>query len=235
MMKVDYFSGLGNKTEFNRDELLNSFRQGGYKLSDVSFYKQVETMVSSGEIIRVGKNRYCLPNENKQVYRPEYSKLGKEVAMMIQEQFPYMAFSVFELVQMNDFVNHLIGYNVIFLSVDAASMDFVFDSLKEKYPGRVLINPSVAMFHKYWIDNMIVIVKLVTEAPKGAEEKWHVRLEKILVDLISDSLLLSLISESEYSKIYGDACENYYIDENSLFRYASRRKKVDKIRSLIHK
>ena len=50
-MKVDYFSGIGNKTEFNRDELLNSFRQGGYKLSDVSFYKQVETMVSSGEII----------------------------------------------------------------------------------------------------------------------------------------------------------------------------------------
>lgn len=74
-------------------------------------------------------------------------------------------------------------------------MDFVFDSLKEKYQGKVLINPTVDIYHQYWSDNMIVIIKLTTEAPKGKKESWHTRLEKILVDIMSEPLLIASISE----------------------------------------
>lgn len=88
-------------------------------------------MVNSGEIIRVGRNRYCLPNDKQQVYTYEYSELAEEVASYIEEQYPYLDFSIFEFVQMNDFVNHLVAHNVIFLSVESDTMDFVFDSLKK--------------------------------------------------------------------------------------------------------
>ena len=191
MIEEVYFRGVNNVTEFTRNELLNSFRQGGYRLSESSFYKKVEDMVNAGEIVRVGRNRYCLPDGKQQVYRHDYSELAKEVASHIEEQYPYLDFTIFEFIQMNDFVNHLVAHNVIFLSVEPDVMEFVFDSLKEKYPGKVLINPTVDIYHQYWSDNMIVIVKLTTEAPKGQIKKWHTRLEKLLVDIMSEPLLLA--------------------------------------------
>ena len=128
--------------------------------------------------------------------------------MQLEEQYPYLNFTIFEFVQMNDFVNHLVAHNVIFLSVESDIMEFVFDTLKEKYPGKVLINPTADIYHQYWSDNMIVIVKLITEAPKGQEKSWHTRLEKLLVDIMSEPLLLASISESEYPGVYMDALQD---------------------------
>lgn len=233
MTEEAYFKGVNNVTEFTRNELFDSFRQGGYQLSEASFCKKIEDMVNYGEIVRVGRNRYCLPNDKRQVYSHDYSELAEEVASHIEEQYPYLGFAIFEFVQMNDFVNHLVAHNVIFLSVESDTMEFVFDSLKEKYPGKVLINPTVDIYHQYWSDNMVVIVKLITEAPKGQGKSWHTRLEKLLVDIMSEPLLLASISESEYPGIYMDAFERYYIDEKCLFRYANRRKSAKKIKELM--
>lgn len=234
MGKEHYFDGICHSAEFTRKELLESFRKGGYQLSEASFYKKVEDMVNLGEIIRIGRNRYCLPNGKQIVYNHKYSELAEEVAVYVGEMFPYLDFSIFELTQMNDFVNHLVAHNVIYLSVESDVMDFVFDSLKEKYQGKVLINPTVDIYHQYWSDNMIVIIKLTTEAPKGKKESWHTRLEKILVDIMSEPLLIASISEAEYPGIYMDAFERYILDKNCLIRYANRRKSTKKIRKFIH-
>ena len=57
MTEEIYFRGVHNVTEFTRNELFVSFRQGGYQLSEASFYKKVEDMVNDGEIVRVGRDR----------------------------------------------------------------------------------------------------------------------------------------------------------------------------------
>ena len=233
MTEEAYFKGLNDVTEFTRGELLDSFHQGGYQLKEASFYKKIEDMVSSGEIIRLGRNRYCLPNEKHQVYRYDYSDLAKEVASQVEKQFPYLSFSIFEFIQMNDFVKHLVAHNVVFLSVESEAIDFVFGSLKEKYPGKVLINPTVDIYNQYWTDDMIVILKLVTEAPKGQFVSWHTRLEKILVDIMSEPLLLASRSEDEYPDVYMNAFDRYYIDVNCMLRYANRRKSANKIKEFL--
>ena len=65
MTEEIYFRGVHNVTEFTRNELFVSFRQGGYQLSEASFYKKVEDMVNDSEIVRVGRNHYCLPNDKR--------------------------------------------------------------------------------------------------------------------------------------------------------------------------
>ena len=65
---------------------------------------------------------------------------------------------------------------------------FVFDTLKKKYPGKVLINPTSEIYHLYWYDDMIVIEKLVSE----------VNMEEIIVvgkqfearDIVNECMLL---------------------------------------------
>ena len=235
MLEKRYYDGLLDATRFTRKELLESFRMAGYMLSEASFYKKVEELVKNGQIIRVGRNVYSLPDDKRLTYEYKYSELAEAVAQEIAQQYPYVNFSIFEFVQLNDFVNHLIAHNVIFLSVEAEIMDFVFETLRDKYPGKVLINPTVEIYHQYWSDNMIVIGKLTTEAPKGQKASWHTRLEKMLVDIMAEPLLLASISRAEYPHIYEDAFDRYIVDENGLFRYASRRKVTKKIKELIRK
>lgn len=235
MLEKRYYDGLLDATRFTRKELLESFRMAGYMLSEASFYKKVEELVKNGQIIRVGRNVYSLPDDKRLAYEYKYSELAEEVAQEIAQQYPYVNFSIFEFVQLNDFVNHLIAHNVIFLSVEAEIMDFVFETLRDKYPGKVLINPTVEIYHQYWSDNMIVLGKLTTEAPKGQKASWHTRLEKMLVDIMAEPLLLASISRAEYPHIYEDAFDRYFVDENGLFRYASRRKVTKKIKELIRK
>ena len=235
MLEKRYYDGLLDVTRFTRKELLESFRMAGYMLSEASFYKKVEELVKNGQIIRVGRNVYSLPDDKRLTYEYKYSELAEEVAQEIVQQYPYVNFSIFEFVQLNDFVNHLIAHNVIFLSVEAEVMDFVFETLRDKYPGKVLINPTVEIYHQYWSDNMIVLGKLTTEAPKGQKASWHTRLEKMLVDIMAEPLLLASISRAEYPHIYEDAFDRYIVDENGLFRYASRRKVTKKIKELIRK
>ena len=235
MLEKRYYDGLLDVTRFTRKELLESFRMAGYMLSEASFYKKVEELVKNGQIIRVGRNVYSLPDDKRLTYEYKYSELAEAVAQEIAQQYPYVNFSIFEFVQLNDFVNHLIAHNVIFLSVEADIMDFVFETLRDKYPGKVLINPTVEIYHQYWSDNMIVLGKLTTEAPKGQKASWHTRLEKMLVDIMAEPLLLASISRAEYPHIYEDAFDRYIVDENGLFRYASRRKVTKKIKELIRK
>ena len=235
MLEKRYYDGLLDVTRFTRKELLESFRMAGYMLSEASFYKKVEELVKNGQIIRVGRNVYSLPDDKRLTYEYKYSELAEAVAQEIAQQYPYVNFSIFEFVQLNDFVNHLIAHNVIFLSVEAEIMDFVFETLRDKYPGKVLINPTIEIYHQYWSDNMIVLGKLTTEAPKGQKASWHTRLEKMLVDIMAEPLLLASISRAEYPHIYEDAFDRYIVDENGLFRYASRRKVTKKIKELIRK
>jgi hypothetical protein len=183
----------------------------------------LKKLVDAGKIIRVGRNAYCVNEGNRRTYEHRYSDLACSIAEQMKEDFPYLSFSIFELVQLNVFVNHQIANNVIFLSVESDLGNFVFDRLKEKYPGKVLIYPSVEIYHQYWCDDMIVIQKLISEAPTGNEEKWHTRIEKMLVDIFVDDIQKESFSESELTGIYEDAFAGYAIDESCLFRYAKRR------------
>lgn len=155
-------------------------------------------MVKEGEFVRAENGIYCFRENDVKPYEHEYSDLAADVAALVQKQYPLLDFTIMELIQLHDFVNHQIAHNTLFLSVEADLIDFVFDTLKEQYFSKVLINPTSEIYYQYWSDNMIVINKLITEAPKGSGVPWHTRLEKLLVDIAADPLFMDSISESEY-------------------------------------
>lgn len=224
---------LENKTTFSRAELMETIQESGKSISEASFKLELQKMLKEGVIVRVGRNRYCVAKNGIGVYSYEYSDDAKIVANILKEKFPYLNFTIMDFVQLNEFVNHQLAHNVIHVSVEEDLGDFVFDVLKEKYPGKVLINPTPEIYHQYWYDGMIVVGKLVSEAPMGQKEKWNTRIEKLLVDVITNSILLSSVSEAELTNIYEGAFTKYAIDESCMFRYAKRRGAENKIREFI--
>ena len=144
-------------------------------------------------------------------YDYQYSELANKIADLIIKKHPYLDFSIFELIQLNELVNHQIAHNIVFVFVESDLLDFAFDTLKEAYPGKVLANPNLEIYNKYWTDNMIVITKMVTETPIGKGKQWHSRIEKILVDLVSVPLLRESVSESEFPAIFNGVFSKYVI------------------------
>lgn len=228
-----YLSFLENKTTFSRAELMETMQENGRAISEASFKFELQKMLKDGAIVRVGRNKYCVAKDGVKVYSYEYSDDARDIANILKKKFPFLNFTIMDFVQLNEFVNHQLAHNVIHISVEEDLGDFVFDALKEKYPGKVLINPTPDIYHQYWYDGMIVIGKLVSEAPMGQQEKWNTRIEKLLVDVMTNSILLSSVSQEELTNIYEGAFAKYAIDESCMFRYAKRRGAGKKIREFI--
>lgn len=229
----EYLDTLQNRSSFTRNELIAAMRECGLSLSESSFKIKLQELISSALIIRVGRNAYCVTQGNVRQYRHNYSELAENVAERILSEYPDLKYSIFETVQLNEFVNHQLAHNIVFVQVENGFSDFVFNSLKELHPGKVLLHPTPDAYHQYWYSNMIVITKLVSESPTNKSRPWAARLEKILVDIMADSLILSTISISEYPVIFSSAFQKYVIDESCLFRYARRRGVDEKILRLI--
>lgn len=224
---------LSQYASFNFKEFLSACQKSGCELAESTLRRKLRELVQRGEVIRVGRNAYCIPSEAVRPYSYQYSDDAVCLASTVHENYPLVAFSIFELVQLNEFINHLLAHNILFLSVENEAVEFVFDTLKQQYPGKVLLNPTPELYQQYWYDGMIVIDRLVTEAPKGYPEPWNTCLEKMLVDLLSNPIILESVSESEYPAILEDAFAKYGIDESCLFRYAKRRGAERRLKKLI--
>ena len=163
---------LKNKEPFGRQELFRVLEEQYKGLSLASYKLKMQRLLESGKIARVGRNLYCIPDNQAPVYDYEYSELAVIIQKLVYERHPFLEYRIFELVQMNEFLNHQIAHNAVFVFVEADLGDFVFETLKEKFPGKILLNPSVKEYHLYWQDDLIIIGKLPTEAPKGKKAVW---------------------------------------------------------------
>ena len=224
---------LKNKEPFDRQEIFRVLEEQYKGLSLASYKLKMQRLLESGEIARVGRNLYCIPDHQAPVYDYEYSELAVIIQKLICERHLFLEHRIFELVQMNEFLNHQIAHNAVFVFVEADLGDFVFETLKEKYPGKVLLNPSVKEYHLYWQDDLIIVGKLLTEAPKGKKAVWHTCLEKMLVDMTAEKVIKTTFSEAEYPGVLEQAFQKYIIDESQMFRYAKRRHIKDDILKII--
>lgn len=229
----EFLELLKDKPCFSGEDMHQAMQQSGETVREAAFRARIQRYLKKSLIVRIGRNAYELPSNKAIRYSHSYSMLCLDCVQAISIKHPYLNFSVFESIQLNEFINHLIGQNTVFIGVEGGTEDFVFETLKGIYPGRVLLGPTPEILHRYWLDGQIVIEKLITEAPHGKPVPWQPKLEKILVDLMSDSLLRSTVSESELPGVFQEAFSNYAIDESQLFRYARRRNADFKIKHLI--
>lgn len=230
---MSYLQLLCNKNSFNRSELQEAMKACGHELGEASFKKKLQELLTQNQIVRVGRNAYRVADKNVAYYHFDYSAQVKQLSNLLNNSFPYLDYSIFELRQLNEFLNHQVARNIVFLSVESDVISFVFETLKDYFAGNVMLTPSVDLFNQYWRDGMIILTKRVTEAPKGNEEIWHSRIEKILVDLLAEPLIQYSINSGEYSTIFEDIFHRYVVDESCMFRYARRRGADQELKAFI--
>ena len=226
------FNQLRSMPVFTRENYYEAMKMETGKTTAGQLTYSIKRAIAENRIIHVGRNQYVYAND-KRVYLHIYSEAATKTASEISEEYPSVDFRIFELTELNHFVNHQIAHNTIFVYVENDLIDYVFDSLKRKHPGKVMLKPSADEYYRYLVNDLIVILRLPSETPKGERCAWHSRLEKILVDISVDKLLCRIVSRGEYRNIFETAFGQYNIDKKAMFRYSNRRGAGIKFRNIL--
>lgn len=107
--------------------------------------------------------------------------------------------------------------------------DYVFEELCNHFPGKVMLKPSAELYYRYSQDNQIVIERVPSQTPKGVIQPWQSRLEKILVDILTDKLISRIVPDSEKSAITAGMLNEYTFDKGVMMTYAKRKGAVKKL------
>ena len=223
---------LAKYPTFNRADLHLIMALNNVKTTDNIVNHMIKRMIDNRDIIRIGRNQYKLSG-SKKIYQFPHSEQVILLADEIIKAHPLLDFRLFELIQINEFVNHQVANNIIFLFVEGGLETDVFNTLFENHRGSILLKPSIEELYRYMTDDIIVIEKLPSESPKGINAFWDTRLEKMLVDIVVDKILSKVVYKGEYQVIFHDAVEKYAIDKNVIVRYLRRRGAYEKFLKFI--
>lgn len=218
----------------SRQQILHAARIVEPSFKETQLRYLMGTLLNSSLIVRVGRNQYQKVGKEpkKSIFTGKYSHAALQVIDYMQKQFPLLSYRVWELSWLNEFFNHQLPHNKIFVEVENDGCDFVFSALVEKFPGRVLHRPKAQEILHYGTDDGIIIDRLVTEAPKSNGEPNQVPLEKLIVDLFANKCLM--LSKGDYPLAIETMFATYRIDQVSMLRYARRRNKVREVFGFLH-
>lgn len=223
-------SAISRKSSFTRKEYVEAMADA-YSMTGPQIAYDLQKRLNAGEIVRKGWGQY-VSAPAKGHYHYTYSALSNEIAAQLDQEYYGLDFRIAEFFQLNDFMNHQMAHNTIFVLVEHEFVNSVFESLFRLYPGRVMLKPGENEYYRYLQDDEIVVLRLPSEAPKGFDVNWHMRLEQILVDIFVDKLVCRIVPEEEKNAIMYGAFEGYLVDEQTMIRYAKRKgadKKVEQI------
>ena len=231
-----WFNNVSEKQKYSRAQLFSLFCKEKEKPLKSSFDWEMYNLQKNGKLFKVGRNCYSskkpieLPS-----YVPAYSDKAIQLQKYVKRKFPNLEFVIFETVLLNEFLNHLIAQNTIFIQIPKEVNSFVFDVLRQDSEDKILYKPSKKDFLRYQFKDCIVISDLLSQSPISSTSPNTILLEKMMVDIIADKNIASVYSPAELPEIYEYILNHYNLNIAAMIRYAGRRNKIEKIKELIGK
>lgn len=221
---------LPNKIAYCREDLLRILRSEKADLSDSAFRWTLYNLLREQKLFKTEYDTYVtvkpavLP-----VYKPYYSEKANTLMEELSNQYPELEFVIFESRLLNEFLNHQIAQNTIYVQVEKDVSSYIFDNLREEYTGSVLYRPGKTEFDKYWTRDCIVVLDLTSQAPLSQDKPHDITAEKMLVDIIAEKSISETFSPSEIPSVYENVIRSYRVDRKKMKRYAGRRGKSSQV------
>lgn len=217
---------------FSIDDLYTYLHERiGINRSSLSWY--LFKLVDDNALVRTGRGMYG--KVMKQSFSPNPTDEVKEAYKLLQADFPFAKFCVYQGEIIAPLQHHLSSNRVIYVETERDTAETVFNFLKGE--GReVYLRPDRDMIYRYVdMDNRAFFVKnLVSEAPlQKVSDVPMPTLEKLLVDILRDSDFFYL-QGTESERIIENAFNLYAVNKSRLFRYAGRRKVKEELSSILN-
>lgn len=219
----------------SRQDILELVRESDPEFREGQMKRLLAYMIKTSKIEHVGRNKYRRIKDivNVTRYGNQYSETALQIISIMQEEFPLIECRIWELSWLNEFVNHQLGRNYIFLEVEKDGCEFVFDRIMSEFAGKVLLKPDQNQILRYGSNDSIIIDRLISESPKGKKEQYNLAIEKLIVDLFANKRLKEMISFGDYPMALENIFTMYEVDQVKMFRYARRRNKEQELREFL--
>ena len=217
-IKLDVFE---NSKYILKEDLVNYIKKSTDYDKDSSIRWVIHELVKSGEITKVDSKHYYKGLLKNYTPRVE-SKKKKLLKKVITEKYPKLDIVIYETNIFNEWINHQISRNVIFVEVEKFHIEDVFTYLRDHITNKILLNPTIGDYYLYSEDDMVIVSSLITRAPMN-KESYEIKVEKLIVDLFSSDLVSKLVSQSEYAAIIDNIFRMYKVNIKTIFSYAKRR------------
>ncbi|WP_221659354.1 DUF6577 family protein [Bacteroides salyersiae] len=204
--------------------------RNGINRASLSWY--LFKLVNENVLVRTGRGMYA--KVLKQAFAPKPAEEVKEVYNLLQANFPFAKFCVYQGEIIAPLQHHLSSNRVIYVETDRNSTETVFNFLKDGSRD-VYLRPNKEMIYRYVdMDSRVCFVKnLVSEAPlQKVSGVLMPTLEKLIVDILRDTDFFYL-QGSESDRIIENAFNLYAVNQSRLFRYAGRRKVKEELSSIL--
>ncbi len=213
-----------------RRDLIKTLCSGTNGVSVKSLVVILSRMLTDRMITRVSYGTYRVLDEKRRfIYTPDETE--HNLSRHIKEHYPFVDYCIWRSTVFTPLMQHVPSSSIILVDVERVAMESVFHSLQGlDMKQRILLNPTRQECMRYITNDETIIVRpLVKEAPLTEVDGCPVPvMEKMLVDAVSDKELLFTQGNELYT-IYANAFSDYFINENRLLRYASRRNRKDKV------
>ena len=166
-------------------------------------------------------------------YSPVLSAMASQVLGEMSKKYGRMNYTLFELNWLNDFLNHLLGRNALFIMVERLYAPFVFEFLSERHGSGVLLDPSVEDFFRYANDHMLFVVRKPSQGPVNRLMPHVAPPEQWLADILADERMSASFEGAELPQIFSAFTNRYAVNRSALFRYAQRRGVDERVRNLL--
>ena len=239
IIKVKYASAIYNITSdtFTRQDVLYSIQKMNPDYHIGSFNRHFSKLLSLGCIENIAENLYIkvTPDSLRKNYKNRASSAELiAIESFLESRFPLAEFLLFEIIMLNEFLNHQIAQNTIIVTVEKMLIDAFFEELSLEFPS-VMIAPRIEELSRYGNNGTIIIDKLQARYPKNSAQKHRYSIEKLLVDLFAEKLLKALLNPGDYPALFEIAFKKYIINETRLFNYAKSRRVDTEIKVMIKK
>ena len=218
-----------------RQDILDLVRASEPEFRAGQMKRLLANLIETSKIEHVGHNRYrkIMKTVNKAKYENRYSETALKIIAIMEEEFPLVDYRIWELSWLNEFVNHQLGRNYIFLEVEKDGCEFIFDRMMSDFAGKVLLRPDQNQVTRYGVNDSIIIDRLVSESPKGKTEVYYLSPEKLVVDLFANKRLKGMLSMGDYPEALEAVFTVYEVDQVKMFRYARRRNKEKELKEFL--
>lgn len=173
----------------------------------------------------------------KQKFKPALSVNLMGIRKEIKQKFPLLDCILWETRILHDFMVQQPKINLLVLECEKGTEEAIFDHFNNRQIIPVYLDPDQTLMERYVLslNEVMLISKMVSRSPKVEKYKnaAYAKIEKILIDLLVDEDRFYMYQGSELVNIYETVFANFFINEDTLITYASRRHAVEKLRFFI--
>lgn len=228
------------------NKLKNKFKDQDIEIQDLySFYQRydkdlkkstfrwrVHRLKEKGVLYSVGRGVYKLGDVKEYMFNISDEMVA--IYKLLHDRFEYSEIIIWNTRELANYMRYQPTTNLTIVEVDEDTLDSAYRILNERY-NNVYVDPDKKSM-EYYVDgkeSVIIIKKLLVEAPVNRKIIGTPKIEKVIVDLFMDIDLFKTYQGNELLSIYNELFTRYSINHSTLGRYLNRRRSKERFSKFI--